>query len=108
MNYDEKFKQRFSILQDRCCGFCDADEMSAEEFARQYPSTKELADEARYWLEMFYGINRGICCIAAEERYDSNERVRKNWRATVVSIRAFIKACEKRLEASKSADDDKD
>lgn len=92
---DEKFISRFSELQDKACGYCDKDEMSEQEFAEHYPNKQAMADEARYWLEMYMGTGRGIGCIAAEERYDDNPKVRQRWHSDVAKFKRFIKACEK-------------
>lgn len=92
---DRKFIDRFNALQDMACGYCDEDEKTAEDFADRYKTKADMANEARYWLEMFMGTGRGIGCVAAEERFDDNPRVRQNWRNSVAKIKRFIATCEK-------------
>lgn len=94
-DYDQKIVDRFSELQDRACGYCDIDEMTEQEFIERYPNKQALAKEAKYWLDMYFGTGDGIGCIAAEERYDSNPRVRQNWRNDVMRFKRFVKAMEK-------------
>lgn len=92
---DRKFIDRFSLIQDRVCGYSDYDEMDKDEFEQKYPTKKEMKEEAEYWLEMMYGTGRGIGCISAEMRYDDNPAVRKEWQKIVRQVKAFIRACEK-------------
>lgn len=94
VDYDEKFIERFSTLQDHACGYRDIDEMTKQEFIKQYPNKQAMAEEAKYWLEMYYGTGLGVGCIASEERYDSDPRVRQNWRNDVIRFKRFIKAIE--------------
>lgn len=92
---NQQIIDKFSELQDRACGYTDKGEMTAEEFAKTYPTTKEMVAEAKYWLEMFYGTGRGIGCISAEMRFSDDVRERREWRSIVASIKRFIAKLEK-------------
>lgn len=99
MDYNEKFIERFCALQDSACGYRDDDELTPQEFAERYPNKQAMAKEARYWLDMYHGTGDGIGCIAAEERYDDNPRVRQKWHSDVAKFKRFIAACEKGEQA---------
>lgn len=94
-DYNAKFIDRFCTLQDHACGYRDDDEMTEQEFAERYPNKQAMAKEAKYWLDMYYGRGDGIGCLASEDRYDSNPRVRKQWYSDVAKFKRFIKACER-------------
>lgn len=92
---ERKLIDQFNELQDMATGYVDEDEMSKEQFADTYKTKADFLNEARYWLEMYQGVGRGIGCIHAEERFDDNPRVRQNYRNELAEIKRFIKLLEK-------------